>query len=149
MFDFFAADFEDLGEDQQQHPEEHQRTDQRPEVAEHGAEVDALEFGHRDQLQQVEEAAPAAAERGRALDLAQLGDRATGGGVGRRCSSLDVLDLDLDRGGRATITPRVSWLPKTTKVSRFVDVEGDPARAVDAAVDEVAARREPVFDGRR
>ena len=62
VLDFFAADFEDLGEDEEQHPEQHQRPDQRPEVAEHGAEVDALELGHRHQPEQVEEAPRAAAE---------------------------------------------------------------------------------------
>ncbi len=56
VLDLFAADSEDLGEDEEQHPEQHQRPDQRPEVAEHGAEVDALELGHRDQPEQVEEA---------------------------------------------------------------------------------------------
>ena len=66
-----AAEFEDLGEDEEQDAEEHQRPDQRPEVAEDRAEVDPLELGDRDQPEQVEEAAGAAAERGRAADVAQ------------------------------------------------------------------------------
>ena len=67
-----GAEPEDLREDEEQDAEQHQRPQQRPEVAEHGAEVRALELGHRDQPEQLDEAAPAAAERRGAADLAQL-----------------------------------------------------------------------------
>ena len=55
------AEVERLREDEQQHAEQQQRTGQRPQVAERGAEVAAAELGDRDQVQQVEDAAPAAA----------------------------------------------------------------------------------------
>ena len=63
MLDFVAADPENLGEDEQQHPEQHQRPGQRPHVAEDRAEVDPLELGDGDQEQQVEESPPPAAKR--------------------------------------------------------------------------------------
>ncbi len=56
----------------QQHAEQQQRPGERPQVAERGAEVAAAELGDRDQAQQVAGPAPAAAERGRAADVAQL-----------------------------------------------------------------------------
>ncbi len=75
VLDLFAADPEDLGEDEEEDAEQHQRPDQRPEVAEHGAEVDPLELGHRDQPEQVEEALSAATEGGGAGHLSQFGGR--------------------------------------------------------------------------
>ena len=145
MLDLVAADPEDLGEDEEQDPEQHQRPDQRPEVAEHGAEVDALELGHRDQPEQVEEAPAAAAERRGAAHLAQLGgpavvDSLTSLAAARSRSSSLVRQRDDRRGvGRAA---------EDDEVDRVVDVEGDAAfeGAVDPAVDEVVAGREQVLD---
>ena len=144
MIRFFAADFEDLGEDEQQHPEQHQRPDQRPDVAEHGAEIDALELGHRDQPEQVEEAPGAAAERRGSAHLRQLGR------LRRRlvhCLASSV-DGGLDPERRRTL-PRVCGSPpKTTKSTQSCDVQGDAAvgGVVDPAVDEVAALGQQVLD---
>ena len=137
VLDVLAADFEDLGEDEEQDPEQHQRPDQRPDVAEHGAEVDALELGHRDQPEQVEEAAGAAAEGGGAVDLAQLGRV-------RSAPSLAGAPLDdrLDLVRQGDDAPSVGLAAEDDEVDRVVDVEGDAGAvdAVDPAVDEVAAR---------
>ena len=107
----FAADFEDLGEDEEQDSEQHQRSDQRPEVAEHGAEVGALELGHRDQPEQVEEAARAAAERGGAV-TSRSGRGSRCGGAHR---ALPLSTVASTSCGRRDDPAGAGSPPKTTK----------------------------------
>src|SRR5207342_436873 len=109
-----AADFEDLGEDREQDREQHQGPDQRPEVAEHCAEVDALELGHRHQPEQVEEAPRAAAEGGGPAHLAQLGAARLQGAHRSAPRSTEVEIV----WGRTT-KPCDSLAPKTWKSSAF------------------------------
>src|SRR3954447_6135065 len=109
-----AADFEHLGEDEEQHPEERERADQRPQVAEHRAEVHPLELGHRHQPEQVEEAAWTARERARAAPLAQL-RRRSGRRGGAHGAPPPSIETSVVRGNRTK-----PWLwpsPKTRKSS--------------------------------
>ena len=124
VLDFVAADSEDFGEDEQQHAEEHQRPDQRPQVAEDRAEVDALELGDRDQPEQVEEAPRAAAERRRAPHLAQLRRRRRVRSGARRSSPL-VLERDLDRRAAARPCPGSAIAAVDVEVQRLFHVEDD------------------------
>src|SRR5205823_5536965 len=66
------AEVEDLGEDEQENPEQHQRADQRPDVAEYGAVVGLLEVRRSDEPQKLEEPPSTPAQRGRTTQLAQL-----------------------------------------------------------------------------
>ena len=66
-----VAEAEDLREDEVEDREQHQRPQQRPDVAEHRPEEGELEVGDGDQPQEAEEARAAAAVGGRALYLAE------------------------------------------------------------------------------
>ena len=67
-----GAEPDDLREDEEQHGEEEQRPQQRPEIAEDRAELGLLELGDGDQIEQLAEPLPAAAERGWSGHLPQL-----------------------------------------------------------------------------
>ena len=134
------AEVERLREDEEQHAEQQQRTGERPQVAERGAEVAAPELGDRDQVQQVGGTPPAAAERRRAADLAQLEARvAHGSSVGLHVG-VDASRCPCHRCGAVD-----DEVEQPQLVQRDVALL---AAARDEAVHEVAARREPVLDRR-